>query len=31
MMRADERLANLGIVYLEGDILARRYDWVKTY
>ena len=31
MMRADERLANLGVVYLEGDILARRYDSVKRY
>ena len=31
MIRADERVANLGVVYLEGDILARRYDSVKRY
>ena len=26
MVRADERLANLVVVYMEGDILARQYD-----
>ena len=29
MVRADERSANLGVVYVEGDILARQYDLVK--
>ena len=29
MVRADERLANLGVVYLEGDTLAWRYAAVK--
>ena len=29
MLRADERLANLGAVYMEGDILARQYSSVK--
>ena len=28
---ADERLANLGVVYMEGDILARRCGSVKWY
>ena len=31
MLRADERLANLGAVYMEGDILARQYSSVKWY
>ena len=31
MVRADERLANLRVVYMEGDILARWYDFVKWY
>ena len=26
MVRADDRLANLLVVYMEGDILARQYD-----
>ena len=30
MVRADERLANLGVVYMEGDILARRYDSILS-
>ena len=29
LMRADERLASLGVVYMEGHILASRYDSVK--
>ena len=29
MLRADERLANLGAVYMEGDILATQYSSVK--
>ena len=29
MVRADEGLANLGVVYLEGDTLAWRYAAVK--
>ena len=29
LMRADERLASLGVVYMEGNILASRYDSVK--
>ena len=31
LMRADERLASLGVVYMEGNILASRYDSVKWY
>ena len=31
MVRADEGLANLGVVYLEGDTLAWRYAAVKWY
>ena len=31
MLRADERLANLGAVYMEGDILANKYNSVKWY
>ena len=29
MVRSDEKLATLGVVYLECDILARRYYSVK--
>ena len=29
MARTDEILANMGVVYLEGDILAWRYAVVK--
>ena len=29
MARTDERLANLGVVYVEGDILAWRYAALK--
>ena len=29
MMRADKGLTNLRVVYMEGDILAWRYDWGK--
>ena len=29
MFGADERLATLGAVYMEGDILAKRYNSVK--
>ena len=29
MLTVDERLANLGAVYMEGDILARQYNPVK--
>ena len=29
MLTADERLANLGAVYMERDILARQYNSVK--
>ena len=31
LMRADERLASLGVVYMEGNILASRYDSVKWH
>ena len=30
-MRADKGLTNLRVVYMEGDILAWRYDWGKWY
>ena len=29
MLTVDERLANLGAVYMEGDMLARQYNSVK--
>ena len=29
MVRAGERFANLGVAYMEGDVLARRLDSVK--
>ena len=29
MLRAEKRLANLELVYMEGNILARQYDSVK--
>ena len=29
MLRADERLASLGAVYMEGNILVRQYNSVK--
>ena len=31
MLTADERLANLGAVYMERDILARQYNSVKWF
>ena len=31
MLRGDEWLANLGAVYMKGDILARQYKSVKWY
>ena len=31
MFRADERLANLGAVYMEGNILVRQYNSLKGY
>ena len=31
MVSADKILANLGVVYMEGDVLARRHDSVKWY
>ena len=29
MVRAEKGLASLGVVYMEGNILARQYDLVK--
>ena len=29
MVRGEKRLANLEVVYMEGNILARQYDLVK--
>ena len=29
MVRAEKILANLGVVYMEGNILAWQYDLVK--
>ena len=31
MVRAEKGLASLGVVYMEGNILARQYDLVKWY
>ena len=31
MVRAEKILANLGVVYMEGNILAWQYDLVKWY
>ena len=31
MMREEKRLANLDVVYMKDNILARQYDSVKWY
>ena len=31
MVRAEKKLANLGVVYIEGNILVRQYELVIWY